>query len=250
MPEYSPGTPMWIDLGTSDVEASKRFYGGLFGWQTQDLGPEAGGYGFFTLNGKMVGGVGPLMNPQQPPAWSTYISTSDAEATARSAQEAGGTVVVQPMDVMGQGKMSAFTDPSGAYIAAWQPIQHSGAEVINEPNSYCWTELATRDIETAKRFYPRVFGWGAETNQNYTEWKVGGRSVAGAMPMSDQMPANVPPHWLVYFAVADCDASANRAQELGANVMVPPMDVPVGRFAVLGDPQGARFGIIKLSGQM
>jgi predicted enzyme related to lactoylglutathione lyase len=241
---------MWIDLGSPDVDGSKRFYGGLFGWQAQDLGPEAGGYSFFMLGGKMVGGVGPLMSPQQPPAWSTYVCSSDAAATVKAAEGGGGSVVVQPMDVMGQGRMAGFMDPTGAYIGVWQPMQHTGLELANQPNSYCWTELHTRDPEAAKRFYPPVFNWTVETHQDYTEWKVGGRSVAGMMPMSDQMPASVPPHWLVYFAVDDCDASANKGQELGAQMTVPPMDVEPGRFAVFRDPQGATFGIIKLKAQM
>jgi predicted enzyme related to lactoylglutathione lyase len=141
--------------------------------------------------------------------------------------------------------MGVFQDPGGAYIAVWQPGQHRGAEIVNEPNSFSWNELATRDIDTAKRFYGQVFGWGSETHGDYTEWKVAGRSIAGAMPMGNRYPPQVPPHWLVYFTVEDCDASAQKAQQLGGQVLVPPMDVEPGRFAVIGDPQGGTFGIIK-----
>ena len=249
-PTYEPGVPMWVDLGSPDVEASRRFYGQLFGWQAQDLGPEAGGYTMFLLDGKQAAAVGPLMSPQQPPAWSTYVSTSDATATARKVEQAGGKVVMEPFDVMDQGRMGVFTDPGGAYFSVWQPGQHRGAEVVNVPNSFSWNELATRDIDGAKRFYAAVFGWGAETHGDYTEWKLNGRSIGGAMPMGDRYPPNVPPHWLVYFTVEDADASAAKAQELGGRVLVPPMDIEPGRFAVVADPQGAAFGLFKLKSQM
>ena len=245
MPEYEPGVPMWVDLSTSDVDGARRFYTSFFGWEAQDLGAEAGGYNMMRLRGKMVSGLGPVMNPQQPPAWTTYVCSTDAPATAQKVREAGGQVVMEPFDVMGQGHMGVFQDPGGAYIAVWQPGQHRGAEIVNEPNSFSWNELATRDIDGAKRFYGQVFGWGNETHGDYTEWKVGGRSIAGAMPMGDRYPPQVPPHWLVYFTVEDCDASAQKAQQLGAQVLVQPMDVEPGRFAVIRDPQGATFGIIK-----
>ena len=245
MPEYEPGVPMWVDLSTSDVDGARRFYTSLFGWEAQDLGPDAGGYNMMLLRGKMVSGLGPVMNPQQPPAWTTYVCTTDATATAQKVREAGGQVVMEPFDVMGQGHMGVFQDPGGAYIAVWQPGQHRGAEIVNEPNSFSWNELATRDIETAKRFYGQVFGWGNETHGDYTEWKVSGRSIAGAMPMGDRYPPQVPPHWLVYFTVDDVDSSANKAQQLGGQVIVPPMDIEPGRFSMIRDPQGATLGIYK-----
>ena len=236
MPEYEPGVPMWVDLSTTDVKSAVSFYSGLFGWQPQDLGPEAGGYNMMLLNGKMAAGLGPTQGPEQPPAWSTYVCTTDAAATAEKVKQAGGTVVAEPFDVMGQGHMAVFQDPGGAYICVWQPGQHKGAEVVNEPNSFSWNELATRDMDGAKRFYAAVFGWGNETHGEYTEWKVNGRSVAGGMPMGDHYPPQVPPHWLVYFTVEECDAAAARAQQLGGKLMVPPMDIEPGRFAVIDDP--------------
>jgi uncharacterized protein len=245
MPEYEAGVPIWVDLSTTDVKSAGAFYSGLFGWQAQDLGPEAGGYNMMLLNGKMAAGLGPTQGPGQPPAWSTYVKTEDAAATADKVKQAGGTVVMPPFDVMGQGHMGVFQDPGGAYFSVWQPGQHRGAEVVNDAGAFSWNELATRDIDGAKRFYAQVFGWGAETHGDYTEWKVSGRSVAGAMPMGDRYPPQVPPHWLVYFTVTDCDASAAKAQQLGGQVLVPPMDVEPGRFAVIQDPQGAVFGIIK-----
>ena len=256
MPErtqYPPGTPSWIDIGT-DVEGAKQFYGSLFGWDTQDAGPpeETGGYGFFLKDGKMVAGYGPQQNPG-PPFWTTYVSVTDAEETAKKVEQAGGTVVMAPMEVMGAGTMAVFQDPQGAFISAWQPAQHQGAQLVNEPGSLCWNELNTRDVEGSKAFYIAAFGWDAETHEGgpmpYTEFKIEGQSIAGCMPMPPMIPAQVPPHWLVYFAVDDADATVARVSELGGAVRMGPMDTPPGRIAVVADPQGATFAVIKLVAQ-
>jgi predicted enzyme related to lactoylglutathione lyase len=248
--EYKPGTPCWIDIGT-DVDAAKTFYGGLFGWTAQDAGPveETGGYGFFLKDGKMVAGYG----PQQQPVvfWTTYVAVSDIDETTQRAEKAGGNVILPPMEVMAAGKMAVYQDPTGAFISAWQPGEHKGAQLVNEPGSWSWNELNTRDLERSKSFYSEVFGWDPVTQgegaNSYTEWKLDGESVAGMMEMPPMVPADVPPHWLVYFAVDDADAAVAKIQELGGSVFVPPMDVQPGRLSVVADPQGAAFAVIKLS---
>jgi predicted enzyme related to lactoylglutathione lyase len=247
----APGVPSWVDLSTPDVEASKRFYSALFGWQADTMSdPGAGGYTMFRLGDKQVAGAGPAQDPQQPPAWTTYVSVEDADAVAARVGEAGGTVLMPPMDVMEAGRMAIFQDPTGAVIAVWQPRQHPGGEVFNVPGAVSWNELSTRDTAAAIDFYSRVFGWDHQTHgegaEAYTEWKLGGRSIGGMMAMRPEVPAMVPAHWLVYFAVEDCDATVERTKELGGQVMVPPMDIPQGRFAVLADPQGATFAVIGL----
>lgn len=247
---YAPGTPIWVDLGSPDPAASGNFYGQLFGWETQDLGPESGNYTFFRDGGKVVAAVGGLMNPQQPTAWSTYVKTNNADESARKVTEAGGQVLVPPFAVMDQGTMAVFMDPAGAAFSVWQPAKMSGAEKFNEPVSVTWNELEFRDGQAAKGFYPRVFGWGVHTNQmpeggEYIEWQVDGRSIAGGMPMGPNMPPQVPPHWLVYFSVANADNMVSRIKELGGQIMSGPHDIPQGRFAVATDPQGATFGIMQ-----
>jgi len=146
-----------------------------------------------------------------------------------------------------------FADPTGAVIGVWQPAAHTGAQLVNEPVSYCWSELATRDVDGAKAFYSAVFGWDSATGTDgpmaYTEFKVDGDSIAGMFQMAGMMPDDVPPHWGVYFAVADCDATVDAASGLGASVAVPAMDVPIGRFAALTDPHGAFFRVIKLASE-
>jgi uncharacterized protein len=150
--------------------------------------------------------------------------------------------------------MAVFSDPVGAVIGLWQPNQHTGAQVTNEPGTYCWSELITTDLDASKAFYAAVFGWGAEDQgppggpPAYTEWKLGGKSMGGMMRKSPDMPAEMPPAWGVYFAVADTDASVAKAQELGANVFMGPTDIEPGRFSVLADNVGAVFSVLQLKG--
>jgi predicted enzyme related to lactoylglutathione lyase len=250
-PTFAPGTPLWIDMGSPDLPGTARFYSELFGWQAEDLGEEVGHYTMFRQDGKSVAAAMPLMNPQQPTAWVTYISTTNAEDTAKKVTEAGGTVIAPPMAVMDQGTMAVFADPTGGAFAVWQPGVMTGAELVNTPNSLSWNELSTRDLPAAKAFYTKVFPWTAKSNpmpdgSEYVEWQIDGKSVGGGMTMNAQIPAQVPPHWLVYFAVANTDNTVKRAQELGAQLMMPATDIPQGRFAVITDPQGATFAVIQL----
>jgi hypothetical protein len=251
MTSTAPGTPNWVDLGSPDVEASKRFYGELFGWEaTTSPEPEAMGYTMFSVGGKEVAGVGPLQSPDQPPVWTTYVATADADATATMVEAAGGKVLMAPMDVMDFGRMALFLDPAGAAFAVWQAGTHPGGEVFNVPGALTWNELTTRDPDSSKAFYSSLFGWTPSdadyAGTTYTTWRLGGARVGGMMPMvGDAWPPELPNHWMVYFAVDDCDATAAKAAELGGAVSVPPTDIAPGRFAVLGDPNGAFFSIIK-----
>jgi predicted enzyme related to lactoylglutathione lyase len=254
MPEitkYEAGTPCWVDLSSPDIEASKAFYAGLFGWEavTSPV-EEAGGYTMFLKDGKDVAAVSPIQGEGQPTAWSTYVATDDADTTAKVIAAEGGTALAEPFDVMDVGRMGVFMDPQGGAFSIWQPKLHRGAGLANEPGAFAWNELHTRDTAGAEKFYSAVFGWNTETSDfggmPYTELKVGDRTVAGMMPMEDQMPAEAPPYWLVYFAVEDTDAAVAKVQQLGGSVLAPAMDSPAGRFAVVADGQGAAFGVITL----
>ena len=248
---YAPGTPCWVDVSSPDVSASAAFYAGLFGWDIVDLGPDAGGYSMCAVRGKNVAGIGPHQDPNSSPAWTTYIASANADATAETAKAAGGMVVLEPFDVFDAGRMCFFIDAAGAFTGVWQAGQHIGAQLVNEPGALCWNELTCRDVEGAKAFYKSVFGWdgvGSDAGGfEYVEWQLDGQSVAGMMPMSDDMPSNTPSHWTTYFAVADCDASITKVGALGGGVVVPPMDSPPGRFALVSDPFGVSFGIIALA---
>ncbi len=248
---YEPGTPSWVDLSTSDPAAAKEFYGGLFGWEVADAGPveETGGYAMFTLRGKQVAGIGPLMDPNQPQVWSTYISTDDADAATARARDAGAQVIVEPMDVMEAGRMAVVIHPAGGVVGFWQPRLHTGAELVNEPGSLTWNQLHTRDKDGATAFYGAVFGWTQHDFGGIPVFGLGERRIAGMMDMPPGTPDEVPAYWITIFAVGDCDASVAKATELGGAVVAPPSDIPdVGRFALLTDPQGVYFGIIASAG--
>jgi predicted enzyme related to lactoylglutathione lyase len=238
-----------VDLASPDPAGSNAFYGALFGWEADDLGPDAGHYALFKKGGKMVAGSGPVMTEGQPTAWMTYVGVDDCDATVELAKKAGAAVFVEPMDVMQAGRMAILADPTGAVLGIWQPKDHKGAELANEPGTFTWNELDTRDVPAAKSFYSEVFGWQPNDMEmegfTYIEWKMGDKPVAGMMPMPDMVPAEVPANWLVYFAVDDCDALVAKAAGLGATTLVPATDIMPGRFAVLSDPAGAVFAVIK-----
>lgn len=254
-PDFKPGTFCWVELGTSDGAAAKAFYTGLFGWDYDDkpVGPGMV-YTMLQQNGKDVGALYQLMPDMVaqgiPPHWLSYISVTSADETTKKANNAGATILKGPFDVMTVGRMAVIQDPTGAVFALWQAGTSKGAGIYNVPGSFCWNELATTDTNKAGDFYSTTFAWGKDVQNfgpmEYTMFKNGDKSAGGMFGITPEM-GNVPPHWLVYFAVDDCDAKVQKATELGARVMKPADDIPgVGRFAILLDPQGAAFAIIKL----
>jgi uncharacterized protein len=256
--EYAPGTPSWTDLASPDLAASRQFYGSLFGWDfsEEDTGDPNNPYVMVRQGAKDVAGMMKLSPEMQaggmPPVWSTYVTVTDVDASTTKAKELGGTVLNGPMDVMDAGRMTVIADPTGAVFCIWQPKDTIGAQIVNEPVSLTWNELMSPDIDAAKEFYGGLFGWKGDTmdmggeGPPYTVWMLGEGGVGGAMaPPMEGMPA----FWGVYFAVADCDATVEKAKALGASVLNGPMDVPeVGRMAALMDPQGAAFSVIKNAG--
>jgi uncharacterized protein len=252
---YPPGTPIWADLATSDIDAAAAFYRALFGWEFESYGPDAGGYGGLALNGKTAAAVGPLQAEGAKPSWTIYFATQDADVTAELVTKADGTVRAEPFDVMGQGRMGLFSDPAGAGFAVWQPGATKGLGVVNDPGSLCWTELHTPDPAAAVSFYHDVFGWQTQElpmgDVTYTVIQpLGGgegSSQGGIMPLSAGMgAAGMSPVWLPYFEVSDADSAVATASKKGGTVIAPAMDVPqAGRFATLADPAGAVFCVIK-----
>lgn len=248
---YSPGTPCWVDLDTPDPSTTSDFYAELFGWTVHDTGDAGGGYRMCARQGKAVAGIGPLPDRENragPWFWSTYISVLDADATAEAVRRAGGEVRYPPTDMLDAGRLAVFGDPAGAEICAWQPREHPGSELINEPGTPCWHELAAREPEQAVAFYREVFGWDANSTKiggdDYTTWRLNDQVIAGMIRMTERWPADLPAHWMAYFAVADTDRTVESLQRLGGGVLVPPTEIEPGRFAVVRDPGGGAFGII------
>jgi predicted enzyme related to lactoylglutathione lyase len=251
MTSYDPGVPCWVDLGTPDVAKAAAFYADLFGWECPEGTEETGGYRVCTLRGRAAAGMMTQQNPG-PPAWTSYVNVTDADATAAAVTANSGQVFMPPMDVMDIGRMAVFADPIGAVFGVWQARAFKGAEIVNEPGALSWNELVTTDVPASKAFYGAVLGWSSVTHGEgpgaYTEWQIGGRSIGGMMQKPPQMPAEVPSYWGVYFTVTNTDDAVARVQSLGGAVMSPPMDIEPGRFSVVADPTGAVFNVIALSG--
>ncbi len=256
MTEYAPGTFTWVDLQTSDPEKATEFYTRLFGWAPEDMpAGENGTYTMLKQNGYNVTALYKM--PEEvasqgiPPHWDSYVSVKSADSSAEKAKSLGGTVIAEPFDVMEAGRMAVIQDPTGATFCLWQRNKHGGAQVVNEPCSLTWNELATRDVGAAQNFYTQLFDWSANSQQmgetEYTTFADGDSQRSGMLAMTDEWPAEVPPHWMVYFAVSDADDTVENAKLLGGTVVVEPRDIPdVGRFAAIADPQGATFSIIEL----
>lgn len=249
---YAPGTPCWTDLATPDLEAAERFYGELFGWEIPERPDSAdmGGYRRARLRGRDVAGAMPLMQEGQPPVWSTHISVSDVDAISSVVQENGETMVAEPMDVGEYGRLAVFTDPEGAFFGTWEPRAFAGAELVNEPGAFSWNELETRDPAAAKEFYGAVFGWEFDEQEGpggmaYNVARIGEDRVAGMADISGRVPDEVPAHWLTYFSVEDADAMVEKVGAAGGAVHFGPIDIAVGRFAMVADPAGAAFAVIK-----
>jgi predicted enzyme related to lactoylglutathione lyase len=255
--EYAPGEFCWVDLSSTDIDAGKRFYGELLGVEAEAApgGPEVtGGYGFFTKNGKQVAGFGPTMQDGQASAWSSYVNVENADDTAEKVRGAGGQVLFEPMDLPNDsGRMAVCQDPTGAVFSIMQQDQHTGAELVNESGTWTWNNLMTRDLQGAKDFYGQVFGWEAthseEAPSNVLMWQVKGQrwpeGLGGLMGIGTDLPAEMPAHWQVYFTVEDADGSIEQAKQMGGQLAFGPLDVPVGRLAVLVDPQGAPVAIFE-----
>jgi predicted enzyme related to lactoylglutathione lyase len=265
---YPAGVPCWIDLEQDDPAAAADFYGRLFGWDLEDeMPPGAPGHYFSaTLRGKEVAGIGSRPEGTASwPSWRTYIWVDDADATAARAVELGGAVAMAPMDIFDAGRMAVIADPEGARFGIWQAGRHRGAVLVNEPATWNFSTLHARDLDGALAFYGGLFGWEGDApdpeaggtvllrrpgyGDHLEELDPGLRAgmaemgapagfedaVAWLAPLGDEAD----PYWDVAFGVADADATAARAAELGAEVLVPPTDMPWVRMTVLRDPQGA-----------
>jgi uncharacterized protein len=239
--EHAPGTFSWADLSTTDTEGAKAFYTGLFGWDTEDNPiPEGGVYTMLKKGGKSVAALSATMEGQ-PPTWNSYITVESADDAAAAAGEKGGTVFMEPFDVMDVGRMAVVVDPTSAVFSVWEPRASIGAERVNEPGALSLNQLNTSDPDRAREFYSGVFGWRFDSVEGGEApyWGIynGDRLNGGMMEQS-------PSAWLVYFGSEDVDADGGRIAELGGTVIVPPMPVPGGHILVAQDPQGAVFALV------
>jgi predicted enzyme related to lactoylglutathione lyase len=241
---WPDGTPCWIDYGAADLDATKAFYSSLLGWEYTGGEPEFGGYLTATVKGEQAAGLGPQQDPNDPPRWTTYFATSDAAAAAGRIADAGGTVLVEPMEVGPMGTMVIALDPQGNPFGLWQSGMHTGARIYNEPGALAWNEAAVDDAEAARAFYTAVFGFhfdevpGAE---GYTTFTTGDHPLGG---LGGHQPGS-PKGWTTCFSVANTDEAVATVEAGGGRVTMAATDTDFGRFAVLEDPWGAPFSVMQ-----
>ncbi|MEU8702702.1 VOC family protein [Streptomyces sp. NPDC048680] len=243
------GTPCWADATFGDIAGAKRFYGELLGWTYGDSLPEFGNYTQAYVDGKAVAALmPPVPGHEVPAAWTLYLASPDAAATAAKIREHGGEVLVEPMTVGEFGTMVLARDPGGTAFGVWQSGSHEGFGARNVPGAYSWGEVFTREPEKADPFFRAVFGYGLKRVEDdavdFALYDLGADPVLGRMRMTEDFPPEVPPYMNVYFTVADCDAAVEKAKALGAQLRFGPLTIPFGRFAALTDPQGAPFSLI------
>jgi len=247
---YEPGTFSWADLNTTDQAAAKEFYGGLFGWEADDQPVDDRGtvYSMMTVGGRAVAAISPqpeaMARTGAPPAWNSYVTVESADASAARAAELGATVAMAPFDIFDAGRMAGILDPQGAFLLLWEPRAHVGAQLVNAPGALMWNELSTSDLDAASAFYADLFGWELKDIRGEPEpYLAIGNAGSSNGGIRRSMPPGLPPQWLVYFAVEDLEAGMGRVRALGGAVHAGPIEVEVGRLAVVGDPQGAIFVI-------
>lgn len=256
---HSPGTFCWPELAAKDIKAAIAFYKTLFGWGVKE-NPMGEGmvYYIFTKGDHEVAAgyqIDDKMMPGVPPHWAAYVNVADADAAVAKVKALGGEVLMGPHDVNAngreQGRMVVLKDTIGAVFSVWQPKQHAGVGLMNEPGSLAWTQLNASDPDKAKPFYTQLFGWKVQDDANpmggvYTTWLKPDGPAGGMMAMPPGAP--IPSHWLSYFAVEDTDSTHAAAVKAGGQSYVPPTDIPgMGRFSVLADPQGAFFALVKFA---
>lgn len=253
---FAPGTFCWVELQTTSGEGAKEFYNRVFGWTAkEDPLPDGSKYIMFYSQGKSVGAAYQMSPETQsqgvPPNWGQYVAVESADAAAKKAAEAGGKVLMEAFDVMEVGRMAVLQDPTGAVISVWQPKQHQGYELFDTLGSHAWSELMTTDPGKVKPFYNAVFGWTDKPMEGmdydfFMNKQPDGEVLmeAGMMKITPEM-GPVPPNWLAYFSVANCDNTLAKVQEFGGKVVMPGTDIPPGRFGVAQDPQGAMFAVLQ-----
>jgi len=255
--KHPNGSFCWMELHTTDQNAAKQFYGSLFGWEAADfpMGPGEV-YTIFKLKGEDSSAAcalrKDLLDRGVPPHWMLYIAADDVDATTKRVAELGGTVMAGPFDVGENGRMSVNQDPTGAHFCLWTGKQTKGIGIAGENGAFCWADINTKNRDGAVKFYSDLLGWSfvAGENKDHSGYLhiMNGAQMIGGTPPPEMLPEQMPPHWMVYYMVADCDASTAKVQSLGGTVHVPPMDIEgAGRMSIVQDAQGAGFALFKSS---
>ncbi len=253
--EYTPDTFCWVDLATTDAAAARQFYTALFDWEADDVpAGDAGSYTMMRKNGRQVCGLFGMASAMKekgvPPSWMSYVSVTSADDSAAKVGEFGGTIIQPPFDVMKDGRMAVVKDPDGAVFSLWEARANIGAQIVNEPDTWCWNEVYSNNIALSRKFYADVFNWTTKVDDSsgegeYYEWQLNGRSHAGLLKIQPDWGA-VPPNWAVYFLTDNLKAKIDKAVDLGGTIIYSHLEISgTGSFGLLKDPQGAVFNIFQ-----
>jgi uncharacterized protein len=247
---WPAGTPCWADIAVPDLEAAKAFYGAVIGWSFVDSGEEFGHYNIAQVDGRAAAAIGPIMQEGTPTVWTAYVASDDTDATAKLVTENGGTLLFDPMDIPGNGRMCVALDSNGGAFGIWQSHGMHGFAIANEPGSVSWTDVRLTDVESGKAFYSAVFGYTYQAipggPEDYGTIHIGDGDPVGGLGGMMGAPDGTPAHWLTYFTVADADAAVAAVEQGGGAVITPLEDSPYGRMGVVTDPFGATFALIQL----
>ncbi|MGI8814115.1 MAG: VOC family protein [Pseudonocardia sp.] len=245
--KWPAGTPCWVDVAVPNVAEATKFYGPVLGWTFHDTGEEFGGYTICMAGEHTAAGIGKIQMDGQPAAWTVYLASDDADATAKLISENGGSVVIEPMDIPEIGRMAIAADPTGGVFGVWQSNPMNGIVVYNEPGGLVWEDAKLADADAGKRFYTALFGYSYAPIEgapdDYGTFQLDGGDPLGGMGGMMGAPEGTPSHWQPYFGVADVDAAVATAQSSGGTVIMPAMDTPYGRMATVADPFGAVFAV-------
>jgi uncharacterized protein len=245
---YKPGTFCWSELATSDQDAAKAFYGGLLGWEANDM-PVGDGvfYSMQMIGDKPVAAIAPQPQQQRdagvPPLWNSYVSVQSADAVAERAKELGAAVHAPPFDVMTVGRMAVIQDPQGAYFMLWQPREHVGAGLVNAPGALVWNELQSPDLDASASFYGELFGWEVQDAEGMQERYLTIKNADANNGGMREVTPPAPPSWLTYFGIEDVEAGLAKLEQLGGTKLAGPIDIGIAKLAVVADPQGAVFAL-------
>lgn len=247
---YPDGTFCWVNLGVGDVSQAVSFYTALHGWDTEEVVEDGVSYTICRVDGADVTAIYEMPAGESAvagPHWNSFISVHDIETTTQRSADLGATVLVGPAAARGR-RLAVLTDPGGAMFCLWQPEGRIGAGLVNEPATWSWNDLATRDPDRAGSFYSDLFRWQfQQVAPEGTYFSIGrDHLLIAGMRTMDGDPADMPPHWIPYFVVEDITHAAARLEELGAEIVVAPRQVPAGWFLVFTDPSGASSGLLEM----
>lgn len=244
---YAPGTFSWVELATSDPASAKAFYGSVFGWESE----EEDAYTVFRVGGDAVAGLSRRASQQDaagaPPSWLSYVTVRAADEVAALAESLGGTVVERPRDVGQSGRMAVVRDPTGGVVALSQPGAHIGAQRVNAPGCTCWNDLVTPDPAAAEHFYSGLFGWRIEELAGGSGYRLitNEESSNGGMMPAALVGVEGPAYSLAYFNAGEMGETSRRIESSGGRLVAGPQEVPAGRLAVAGDPQGGGLRLVR-----